>query len=370
MDSRINELASRLIHYSLNLQKGEKVLIENIGLQPALVKALVREAFAVGALPVVTVKDQEIMRSMIMGSSEEHMALFAKHELARMEDMDAYIGVRAYENVNEYSDIPEEKMGLYSRVYYSTVHLKERVPNKRWVVLRYPNKAMAQAANMSLEGFEDFYFSVCNLDYAKMSKAMDPLVELMNKTDRVRIVGPQTDLRFSIKGIPTIKCDGKANIPDGECYTSPVRDSVEGTVYYNAKTNYHSTTFTDVKLTFKEGKIVEATSSNTALLNTILDTDEGARYIGEFAIGFNPHILQPMGDILFDEKIAGSFHFTPGNAYDIADNGNRSSIHWDLVQIQRPEYGGGEIWFDDVLIRKDGIFVLPELKGLNPENLV
>ncbi|MGD8191793.1 aminopeptidase [Brevibacillus ginsengisoli] len=369
MDSRIQELAQRLIRYSLDLQKGEKVLIENIGLQTPIVKALVREAFAVGALPLVTVKDQEIMRALIMGTSEEHMELMAKHELSRMQDVDAYIAVRAFENINEYSDIPEDKMGAYSRIFYKQVHFGERIPKKRWVVLRYPNKSMAQAANMSLEGFEDFYFSVCNLDYSKMSKAMDPLVELMDRTDRVRIVGPKTDLSFSIKGIPTIKCDGKLNIPDGECYTAPIRDSIEGTIYYNAPTNYHSTTFTDIQFTFSQGKIVEATSSNTKVLNEILDTDEGARYIGEFAIGFNPHILNPMQDILFDEKIAGSFHFTPGNAYDIADNGNRSSIHWDLVQIQRPEYGGGEIWFDDVLIRKDGIFVLPELQGLNPENL-
>ncbi|MDA5109940.1 aminopeptidase [Brevibacillus thermoruber] len=369
-DPRINELASRLIRYSLNLQKGEKVLIENTGLQVPLVRALVREAFAVGALPLVTLKDQEVLRALIQGTSEEHMELFAKHELARMQDVDAYIAVRAFENINEFSDIPEEKMGLYSRIFYKQVHFGERIPKKRWVVLRYPNKSMAQLSNMSLEGFEDFYFSVCNLDYAKMSKAMDPLKELMEKTDRVRIVGPKTDLHFSIKGIPAIKCDGKRNIPDGEVYTAPVRDSVEGTIYFNTPTNYHSTSFTDVQLTFKEGKIVEATSSNTKVLNEILDTDEGARYIGEFAIGFNPHILHPMQDILFDEKIAGSFHFTPGNAYDVADNGNRSSIHWDMVQIQRPEYGGGEIWFDDVLIRKDGRFVLPELEGLNPENLV
>ncbi len=370
MDPRINELASRLIRYSLNLQKGEKVLIENIGMQVPIVKALVREAFAVGALPLVTVKDQEIMRAMILETSEEHMELMAKHELSRMQDVDAYIAVRAFDNINEWSDIPEEKMGIYSRVFYKQVHFGERIPNKRWVVLRYPNRAMAQAANMSLEGFEDFYFSVCNLDYAKMSAAMDPLRELMLKTDRVHIKGPKTDLRFSINGINAVKCDGARNIPDGEVYTAPVIDSVEGTIFYNAATNYHSNTFTDIQLTFEKGKIVEATSSNTKVLNEILDTDEGARYIGEFAIGFNPHILHPMGDILFDEKIAGSFHFTPGNAYTIADNGNRSSIHWDLVQIQRPEYGGGEIWFDDVLIRKDGIFVLPELQGLNPENLV
>ncbi|QQE74922.1 aminopeptidase [Brevibacillus composti] len=369
-DPRINELASRLIRYSLNLQKGEKVLIENTGIQVPLVRALVREAFAVGALPLVTLKDQEIMRALMQGTSQEHMELMAKHELARMKDVDAYIAIRAFDNINEYADISEEKMGLYARHFYQPVHTNERVPNKRWVVLRYPNKSMAQLSNMSLEGFEDFYFDVCNLDYSKMSRAMDPLVELMERTDRVRLVGTKTDLTFSIKGIPAIKCDGKRNIPDGEVYTAPIRDSVEGTIFYNTASNYNGISFTDVQFTFSQGKIVEATSSNTKALNDILDTDEGARYIGEFAIGFNPHIKHPMLDILFDEKIAGSFHFTPGNAYTVADNGNRSSVHWDLVQIQRPEYGGGEIWFDDVLIRKDGRFVLPELEGLNPENLV
>lgn len=370
MDPRIKELASRLIRYSLNLQPGEKVLIENIDLQAPIVKALIREAYAAGALPLVTLKDQEVMREMILGSSEAQMELFTRHELAVMKDVDAYVAVRAYENINEYADIPEEKMGLYKRIYYKQVHFGERIPHKRWVVLRYPNKSMAQAANMSLESFEDFFFSVCNLDYAKMSKAMDPLKDLMERTDRVRIVGPGTDLRFSIKGIPAVKCAGRSNIPDGEVYTAPVRDSVEGTITFNTPTNYEGVTFSDVKLTFSQGKIVEATASNTKALNEFLDTDEGARYIGEFAIGINPHILHPMQDILFDEKIAGSFHFTPGNAYETADNGNRSAIHWDMVQIQRPEYGGGEIWFDDVLIRKDGRFVLPELEGLNPENLV
>ena len=117
------------------------------------------------------------------------------------------------------------------------------------------------------------------------------------------------------------------------------------------------------------GKIVKATANDTERINKVFDTDEGARYVGEFAIGINPYILKPMNDILFDEKIMGSIHFTPGNCYDNAYNGNHSAIHWDLVMIQTPEYGGGEIWFDDVLIRKDGRFVIPELQGLNPENL-
>src|SRR5690606_5901834 len=207
------------------------------------------------------------------------------------------------------------------------------------------------------------------LDYAAMSKAMDPLKALMDRTDRVRITGPGTDLTFSIRGIGSVKCDGHRNIPDGEVYTAPVRESVNGTITYNVPSVRGGFTFENVRFRFENGKIVEAEANDTKRLNDILDTDEGARYIGEFSIGFNPHILTPMKDTLFDEKIAGSLHFTPGQAYRKADNGNRSAIHWDLVLIQRPEYGGGEIWFDDRLIRKDGRFVVPELEPLNPENL-
>jgi aminopeptidase len=224
-------------------------------------------------------------------------------------------------------------------------------------------------AGTSTEAFEDFYFDVCNLDYARMAEAMDPLQELMNKTDRVRITGPGTDISFSIKDIGSVKCCGRRNIPDGELYTAPVRDSVNGVISYNTPSINGGVTYENIRFVFKDGKIVEATANHTDRINTVLDADEGARYIGEFSFGFNPYIQHPMKDTLFDEKIDGSLHFTPGQAYKAANNGNVSSVHWDLVLIQRPEYGGGEIWFDDVLIRKDGRFVLPELEVLNPENL-
>jgi aminopeptidase len=239
-----------------------------------------------------------------------------------------------------------------------------------WVVLRFPNGSMAQQAGMSTEAFEDFYFDVCTMDYARMSHAMEALREYMEKTDRVRLVGPNTELEFSIKGIPAIPCGGEFNIPDGECFTAPVRDSVNGKIRFNAATIYQGVPFHDVEFRFKNGRIIEATADKTERLNEILDTDEGARYIGEFSLGFNPLIKKPMLDILFDEKIAGSFHFTPGNAYEQADNGNRSQVHWDLVMIQTPEYGGGKIYFDNVLIRDNGRFVVPQLFSLNPENLL
>lgn len=313
--------------------------------------------------------DRTVQRAMLKNANKEQLELWAELDLERMKKMDCYIGIRAGENVNDMADVPEENMKLYNALYSHPVHSEERVKRTKWVVLRYPNASMAQLANTSTEAFEDFYFDVCNLDYSKMDRAQDPLAELMRNTDKVRIVGPGTDLSFSIKNIGAEKCSGQKNIPDGEVYTAPVRDSVNGTIAYNTPTLYNGVTFENIKFRFENGKIVEATGSDTKRLNEILDSDEGARYIGEFAIGFNPYILTPMKDILFDEKIAGSLHFTPGQAYDVTDNGNRSSIHWDLVLIQRPEYGGGEIYFDDRLIRKDGLFVIPELEALNPENL-
>ncbi|MDF2945410.1 MAG: peptidase aminopeptidase [Bacillales bacterium] len=368
-DPRIKQLATNLINYSCKLQQGEKVLIENTGMQRELVSELVNETYKVGAHPFVWVKDPIINRSLLMGATEEGFNTLADHEAQLMEKMDAYIGIRANENVNEHADVPADKMKIYGKTVGDKVHRAIRVPKTKWVVLRYPNESMAQLAKMSTEAFEDFYFDVCNLDYGKMDKAMDSLVALMDRTDKVRITGPGTDLTFSIKDIPSIKCAGEMNIPDGEVFTAPVRDSVNGTLAYNSPSPYNGFTYENVKFTFKDGKIIEATANDTERINKVLDTDEGARFIGEFAIGVNPYILHPMGDILFDEKIDGSFHFTPGQAYDEAWNGNKSSIHWDLVCIQRSDYGGGEIYFDDVLIRKDGRFVLPELEVLNPENL-
>jgi aminopeptidase len=232
-------------------------------------------------------------------------------------------------------------------------------------VLRYPTDSFAQAAKMSTQAFEDFYFDVCTADYAAMKEAEKPLVARMEAADRVRIVSPGTELEFSIKGIPVIPCYGDRNIPDGEVFTAPVRDSINGKIRFNTPSRYQGVVYENVEFEFKQGKIVAATSNETEKLNAVLDSDEGARYCGEWAIGVNNRVREPMLDTLFDEKIGGSFHLTPGQAYDIADNGNDSRIHWDLVLIQRPDYGGGEIWFDGELVRKDGKFLPADLQGLN-----
>ena len=369
IDSRIYELARNLVKYSCNIQSGEKVLIESIGCELPLVKALVNEIYASGGMPFVTIKDKSIDRAVLMNASEDQLKIMSDYEAHRMRQMNAYIGIRSGNNAFEWADVPHDKLELYQKLIFGEVHARIRVPNTKWVILRYPSPAMSQLANMSTESFEDFYFNVCNLDYGKMADAMEPLIHLMNNTGQVRITGPETDLSFSIKGIQAVKCSGKRNIPDGEVFTAPVRDSVNGYITYNTPAVFQGMTFENIRLEFREGQIIKAVSNNTERLNKILDTDEGSRYIGEFALGVNPYITKPIKDTLFDEKIAGSIHFTPGDSYDECPNGNKSAIHWDLVYIQTPDYGGGKIYFDDVLIRNDGRFTLNELNALNPENL-
>lgn len=369
MDPRTRTLAQNLIRYSVDLQPGENILIEVFDDAEPLAQALLEEAYQAGGVPFLSLKSNRLQRKLLSCVCQDQLQAIAGWESERMRSMQAYIGIRASCNVSELSDVPSEKMKLYQQHWFEPVHSKIRVKNTKWCVLRWPNSSMAQLAGMSSESFESFYFDVCNLDYAKMDRAMTPLVELMGKTDRVRILGPGTDLTFSIKGIPAVKCSGLRNIPDGEVYTAPVRDSVNGTLTYNTPSLYQGTTYDNVSLTFENGCIVKATANLTERINDVFNTDEGARYIGEFALGVNPYIIRPMKDTLFDEKIQGSFHFTPGNSYDEADNGNRSAIHWDLVCIQTADWGGGEIRFDDKIVRQEGRFVIPELFGLNPENL-
>lgn len=367
-DPRIDLVAKNLIQHSVRLQKGEKILITGSDESVPLLKALVKEAYAVGGIPFIKHSESELTKELLMGASEEQLNLMAESDLIIMRAVDAFISIASPRNNTTLSGVPADRMNLYRQFYMTPVHSKERVENTKWVIATFPNPSMAQSANMSTDAYEDFYYNVCTLDYSRLSDAMDPLVKLMEKTDRVRITGKDTDLTFSIKGLPSIKCDGKLNIPDGEVFTAPVKDSVNGYITYNTPAVYMGTTYENIRLEFKDGKIINATSNNTEELNKVFNSDDGARYVGEFAIGVNPYVINPMKNTLFDEKISGSIHFTPGKAYKEAFNGNTSSIHWDLVFIQRPEYGGGEIYFDDVLIRKDGLFVLDELKALNPDN--
>ena len=367
-DPRYDSLARVLTAHSTKLKAGENVLIDVSDTPEEFVIALIRAVRAAKAEPFVTMQSGRISRELALGVTGPQAETMAAVDLARLRKMQAYIAVRGSLNISETADVPQEKMALLSSKLRPA--LDYRINKTRWVVLRWPTPSMAQQAQMSTEAFTEFFFRVCTLDYAAMIPGMKALKALMDKTDRVEIKGPGTDLRFSIKGIGSVICGGEHNIPDGEVFSCPVKDSVEGHVTYNAPTLNRGIAFDNVRLEFSKGRIVKATANHTKALNEILDTDAGARFIGEFSLGFNPHILHPMRDILFDEKIAGSFHFTPGQAYEVAGNGNKSAVHWDMVCIQCKDYGGGEVWFDGKLIRKDGLFVPAALQALNPDRLL
>jgi aminopeptidase len=366
-DPRYTKLAKLLVEYSTALQEGDRVLLDMIDVPDEFSIELVRAARAAGAMPIVDVRHTRVNRELLLGTDTEHASLTRDIEMYRMKRMQAYIAVRGSANATENADVDSSRLALYSKTIRPV--LNYRVNKTRWCVLRWPTPSMAQAAGMSTEGFEDLYFDVCTMDYRRMAKAMVPLEKRMRSADRVHIQAPGTDLTFSIKGIGAKMCKGDRNIPDGEVFSCPVKDSINGVIQFNTPTLYSGTKFDNVRLEFKHGKIVDAKANNSKRLNEILNTDAGARYTGEFSLGFNPYIQSPMCDILFDEKIAGSLHLTPGQAYKECDNGNRSAVHWDMVLIQRPEWGGGTISFDGELIRKDGTFMPKDLRPLNPEHL-
>ncbi|MBN2505870.1 MAG: aminopeptidase [Verrucomicrobia bacterium] len=366
-DPRYPKLARLLVRYSTKITRDDVALLDLIDVPDDFAVVLMREVRRAGGLPLVEVRHTRVARELLRDTTERHAALVRDVESFRMKKVQAYIAVRGSANANENADVPAPRLALYSRTLQPV--LDYRVNHTRWCVLRWPTPSMAQAAGLSTEAFENLYFDVCTMNYPRMARAMIPLHRRMQQTDRVHLKGPGTDLTFSIRGIGAQMCRGDRNIPDGEVFSCPVKTSVQGVIQFNTPTLYAGSRFDNIRLEFKNGKIVRATGSNAKRLNDILNTDPGARYTGEFSLGFNPYILNPMCDILFDEKIAGSLHLTPGRAYKECDNGNRSAVHWDMVLIQRPEWGGGEIWFDGELIRKNGTFLPPDLRGLNPERL-
>ncbi len=367
MDPRYIDLAKVLAGHSVRVNAGEKILIDNFGIPDLAVIAIIREIRKMGAIVFLNNHHERLTRELLLHGTDEQWEAESATRMKQMEGMDGYIALRGSGNIFESSDVPADRVALCNE--HMKKVLNERVNKTKWVVLRWPTSAMAQQAQMSTEEFEDFYFRVCTMDYSRMTPGMAALKERMDNADQVEIKGEGTHLKFSIKGLPGVSCGGDRNIPDGEVFSCPVKDSVNGVIQYNAPTVYRGISFDNIRLVFENGKVVEATGSDTEKLNEILDSDAGSRYIGEFAIGFNPYITHAMRDILFDEKIAGSFHFTPGQAYEDCYNGNDSQVHWDMVCIQTPEFGGGEIYFDGELIRKDGMFIPEDLHKLNPEYL-
>lgn len=365
-DPRDATLARNLIRFSLDVQPGERVLLDFRGSETV---GLLRETIAAvteaGGVPFPLYGDDAMSARFLLAANESQVKSWGEIHETLMHQMQCYIRVNGTDNPFETSDVSEEARRWEREHFMQKVHLEYRVPKTKWVVLRYPSHSMAQQARLSRATFADLYYNVCNLDWERFSRAMDPLKRLMEKTDQVRLTAKDTDVTFSIRDIGVVKCDGHMNIPDGEVFTAPVRDSVNGVITYNAGAIYSGTSWDWIRLTFEKGRIVNIEGSNDVdKLTKIFDTDQGSRFIGEFSFGLNPGLHDAIKDTLFDEKIYGSFHTALGQAYDTADNGNRSAIHWDLVCIQTKKYGGGNVWLDGELVREDGDWVHPELRDV------
>ena len=364
MEESLKLLSRKIVNYSLKLKEGEKVLITTMIEAKPLVLSLIEEMKDKNIVPMVRFTDPEVTAALTNMTDDKRIELLKKLGMEDVEHYDAFISIRYTTNDYENKEVSTSIVKKIGEALKKSSNI--RTNERKWVLLNYPSKLDAYKASMKSSTYFKYAMNVMNVDYKDLGERIKPLKELMEKTDKIRITGPNTDITFSIKNMPIIPCLGTCNLPDGEIYTAPIRKSINGVITYNTSSPYQGEVFKNVCLKFKDGKIIEATcEGDNQKLNEIFDTDEGARYIGEFSLGLNPEILNPMGDILFDEKIIGSLHFTPGASYDDASNGNKSSVHWDLVLIQRKEYGGGEIYFDDVLVRKDGLFVLKELLQLN-----
>ena len=371
-DARLSKLADLLVGYSLGLREGDLFEINGAAASKPLIKELLKSAQQIGAVPYVKLRDDELMRLFYgfvdADDPAKTRAIVEKQmawENAYWDRLVGHVDIGVDENDAELSAVDGEKFRLYRELHRP---IRDRmIDEKRWVYLHWPTMADAQKAGMCYDDFYEFFLGAALVDYEKMGRDMEPLVELLEKTDRARLVGPGTDLSFSIKGLPAIPCNGHMNIPDGEVYTAPVKDSANGVIQYNTAAMRYGKKFDRPRLVFKDGKIVEASCDGDAAgFNEMLNADEGARYLGEFAIGVNNAVTKAIGNTLYDEKIGGSFHLTPGCSYDDCYNGNKSQLHLDIVCIQTKAYGGGEMWFDGVLVRKDGLFTLDALKGLNP----
>lgn len=365
--SKIDKVVELLVTHSCNVQRGESVVVECIDIPEFAKKRILDKISSLGAIPILIVKSQAALVEHAKYFTEEDYKVLAEKELSVMKRAKHFMGFKVPDASSGFSDVPSHKIKNLLTHFIKPVHYQYRNKNLNWAYFRFPTSGMARKAGMDDIAFEDYYYSAAFIDYAKLEHAMLPLEALLATTKNIRIKGPgKTDIQFQLSNYGVCKSICRNNVPDGEIFTAPVKDSLRGTIEFNVNSFYYGSFFTNVTLEFQNGKVVKAFANNTKRLNELLDVDEGARYIGEFALGLNENIRKPINDILFDEKMIGSLHFALGNAYPVADNGNKSSIHWDMILDQNKDAGGGSIYFDNKLVRHDGFFVLPELALLNP----
>jgi len=367
----LSRLADVIVNDCLSIEDGDLIILEGIDLPDNLLSDFADHLLAMKIQPYVIQKSQKILIQNIQNHNSEIIGLQADFEINIMKRAKAFIGLRFPTNLYMMECLGKSDREKILTNFIKPVHFEYRNNNLQWVYFRFPTREFAKNSGQNYTEFTKNYFNASLVNYEKMAYAFDPLAKLISKCQEVRIVSDSTDLRFYMSGKGVYKSCGQHNLPDGEIFTSPDKSSIEGFIRFNIPSIYYGNYFENIELEFRKGKIVGCHAENNSdLLKSILDIDEGAKFVGEFAIGLNPFVKTPILDILWDEKMHGSLHLAIGNAYPVSNNGNKSAIHWDLILNQTSDYGGGALYFDERLVRKNGLFIDDHLQHLNPQNLI
>ena len=365
-DTRIEKLADLLVNYSVAVRPGDKVVITGETIAEPLLKAIYTFVLKAGGYPTMMARLAGLDELFYRYASDDQLQHLPDWQREIISTYDVRISIGAEHNTKALTNVDPEKMVMYRQSHRELMEIALRrsaTKELRWTVAIFPTNAYAQDAEMGLSEYEDFVYSACMPDindpvayWQRFSAWQQKIVDWLKEKKSVHVIGPETDLRLSIAGRPFENCDGHYNMPDGEVFTSPVEDSVEGKVCFSYPAIYQGHEVTGVRLRFEKGKVVEATAEkNEEFLLKLIDTDEGSRRVGEFAIGTNEGITRFTRQILFDEKMNGSFHMALGAGYPETGSQNKSAIHWDLICDLRD---GGEIWVDDELMYQNGKFVI------------
>ena len=363
----IKKYADVLVNYSTKVTKGDLVIIYARGYasQP-LVKEIYKACLINGANPVVRTSMDELAETFIKFANNEQLEFIDEMSKMEVDIADVMIFVGAPNNVKNMANADSSKLAKRSKTLQPILakRLERSAKNEmRWVIADYPTNALAQEASMSLEEYSEFLVNSCYLDldnpvkkWEEIDKEQKRIADILNSTSKIRFLGDKTDVTFLTEGRVWVPCSGNMNFPDGEIFTSPVEDSGNGTIYFDFPQNYHGSSAKEVYITLKDGKVVEAKAqSGDDFLQNMLNTDEGARFVGEIAIGTNERIQNVTGNILFDEKIGGSIHIAFGSSYPEAGGKNKSGLHWDMIKNMK---NGGRIFADDKLIYENGKFII------------
>ncbi len=365
-DLRLLKMAQVLVRYSLALKAGDLFLIQGSDLAAPLIRNVYREALLAGAHPYLKVTVDGIAEILYNNASDEQLQYISDLQKLEIEKIDAMLTIMGTHNTRNLSGIDPQRIAIQKRAgLQQTKRMLERISEQelRWCGTQFPTQASAQDAEMSLFDYENFLFTACAVEkddpvehWRRLRKDQDSIIQFLSQCKELHVTGVDTDLKFSVAGRKWINCAGTENFPDGEVFTGPVEDSVNGHICFTYPAVYQNREVVNVRLTFENGQVVKAEASKGLdFLKTMIEIDDGASFVGEFAFGTNRGITGFTRNTLFDEKIGGTIHLALGASLPESGGKNISAIHWDMVCDMR---SGGEITADGELFYQNGEFLI------------